>query len=91
MAKIVSRAEFAQIKEKLRADGKKIILCHAVFDLEHPEHFIHFEEASKMGDVLVVSITAAKYVKHCQWNSQSTSRQRCNHKGGQMLEAMETL
>lgn len=63
MAKIVSRAEFAQIKEKLRADGKKIILCHGVFDLVHPGHIIHFEEASKMGDVLVVSITAAKYVR----------------------------
>lgn len=63
MALVVTKAEFTDIKNELRSAGKKIVLCHGVFDLVHPGHIIHFEEAKKMGDVLVVSITAAKYVR----------------------------
>ena len=47
----------------LRSEQKKIVLCHGVFDLVHPGHMIHFEQARHMGDVLVVSVTAAKYVR----------------------------
>ncbi len=62
MGKVISKEEIKEIKE-LKAGGKKIVHCHGVFDLVHPGHIIHFEEAKKMGDVLVVSITAAKYVR----------------------------
>lgn len=63
MAVIVTKPEFVDIKKQLRLEGKKIVLCHGVFDLVHPGHIIHFEEAKKLGDVLAVSITAAKYVR----------------------------
>ena len=62
MAKIISKNEVEEIKE-LKKQGKKIVLCHGVFDLVHPGHIIHFQEAKKLGDVLVVSITAAEYVR----------------------------
>lgn len=63
MAKIVSKKEFCEIREKLKAGHKKIVLCHGVFDLVHPGHIIHFEEAKKLGDVLVVSITSSEFVR----------------------------
>ncbi len=63
MAQIIKKSNFAEIKKQLKIQGKKIVLCHGVFDLVHPGHIIHFEEAKKMGDILVVSITAAKYVR----------------------------
>jgi len=64
MDKIVSREEFkTNIRPKLKAEGKKIALCHGVFDLVHPGHIIHLEQAKEMADVLVVSITAARYVR----------------------------
>ncbi len=63
MAKIVTKAEYLQIKNKLKAEGKKVVLCHGVFDLVHPGHILHFEQAKEMGDILVVSITAQKYVR----------------------------
>lgn len=63
MGKIIAKNGFADIRKQLRAEGKKVVLCHGVFDLVHPGHIIHFEEAKKMGDVLVVSITAAEYVR----------------------------
>jgi len=47
---------------KLKSSGKMIVHCHGTFDLLHPGHIIHFEEAKALGDVLVVTITAEKYV-----------------------------
>lgn len=64
MGKIVSKEEFRNVvRPKLKKANKTIALCHGVFDLVHPGHIIHFEQASQMADVLVVSITAAKYVR----------------------------
>lgn len=62
MEKVLSRNDIDVIKE-LKNNGKRIVLCHGVFDLIHPGHIIHFQEAKKMGDILVVSITAAEYVR----------------------------
>ena len=47
-------------KEKLK--GKKVILCHGVFDLLHIGHIKHFEQAKKLGDILIVTLTPDKYV-----------------------------
>lgn len=63
MGKIVTKSEFKIIREQLKTEGKKIALCHGVFDLIHPGHIVHFEQAKKMGDVLVVSITSDKFVR----------------------------
>ena len=64
MDKIVTKEEFRrEIRPALRTHNKKIVLCHGVFDLVHPGHVIHLEQAKKMGDVLVVSVTASKYVR----------------------------
>lgn len=63
MGKIVTKQEFKKIREEIKRNDKKIILCHGVFDLVHLGHIVHFEEAKALGDVLVVSITAAAYVR----------------------------
>jgi len=64
MGKIVSKEQFKTIiKPKLENEGKVIALCHGVFDLIHPGHIIHLEQAKAMADILVVSVTAAKYVR----------------------------
>lgn len=62
MGKIISKEKIDEIK-RLKEKGKIIILCHGVFDLIHPGHIIHFQEAKKMGDILIVSVTAAEYVR----------------------------
>lgn len=61
--KIKKAEQLAKILEKLKKKGKKIVLCQGVFDLVHPGHIFHFEEAKKEGDILVVSVTADKFVK----------------------------
>ena len=64
MGKIVSKEEYKKnIKNRLRQENKKVVLCHGVFDLVHPGHMIHFQQAKSMGDILVVSITSARNVR----------------------------
>ena len=43
--------------ENLKKQGKKIVLCHGSFDLVHPGHLNHFQEAKSYGDILIVTIT----------------------------------
>lgn len=79
MRKIASKQEFKeQIRPQLKSEGKMIALCHGVFDLVHPGHIIHLEQAKKMADVLVVSITAAQYVRKGPGRPYFNDEQRLN-------------
>ena len=60
--KVISYGEATELFSKLRAAGKQIVHCHGTFDLVHPGHLIHFEEAAALGDILVVTVTAEEFV-----------------------------
>jgi len=62
MKKIVSTNDLEKIITKFKSKGKKVVLCHGVFDLLHIGHIKHFKEAKKLGDVLIVTVTQDKYV-----------------------------
>ena len=61
-AKVKTLAELATITVQLRAAGKTVAHCHGVFDLVHPGHIRHFEAASRLGDVLIVTVTRDEFV-----------------------------
>ncbi|MEG0972924.1 MAG: PfkB family carbohydrate kinase [Lachnospiraceae bacterium] len=63
MGQYITKEEFQKLQPGFKNKKLKIVLCHGVFDLVHPGHIIHFQEAKKLGDLLVVSITAAQYVR----------------------------
>jgi cytidyltransferase-like protein len=60
--KLLPFNEATGVLSQLRAAGKRIVQCHGTFDLIHPGHIVHFEEARALGDVLVVTITGEAYV-----------------------------
>ena len=60
--KIKDRYELAEIIAVLKAEGRTVVQCHGVFDLLHPGHIRHLVEAKSQGDVLVVTLTADKFV-----------------------------
>lgn len=60
--KILSLAALAETVAALKGDGRRVVLCHGVFDLLHIGHIRHFGEARKHGDVLVVTVTPDKFV-----------------------------
>ena len=45
-----------------RTSGKKIVLCHGVFDILHVGHLRHLEIAKQHGDILVVTVTGDQFV-----------------------------
>ena len=55
--------ELGKLVLQLKKEGKKIVHCHGVFDLIHPGHIRHLASAKKNGDILVVTVTADRYVK----------------------------
>ena len=60
--KILEFETCREVLDKVRQRGKRIVHCHGTFELLHPGHIQHLEEAAKMGDVLVVTVTAAQHV-----------------------------
>lgn len=57
-----SLEKLARISKKLKLKGKKIGLCHGVFDVIHAGHLSHFEEVRKKCDYLFVTVTEDKFV-----------------------------
>lgn len=60
--KILDINELAERIGELKAEGRKIVQCHGCFDLMHPGHIKHFQEAKGMGDILIVTITPDEYI-----------------------------
>ena len=58
--KILDLKELKKIKQKFT--GKKIVLCHGVFDLLHVGHISYFKSSKIYGNILVVSVTGDKFV-----------------------------
>lgn len=61
--KVLSLAELAKVAEAARREGKRLVLCHGVFDLMHPGHVLHLKAARRHGDLLMVTLTADEFVR----------------------------
>ncbi|MBV9221074.1 MAG: adenylyltransferase/cytidyltransferase family protein, partial [Methylobacteriaceae bacterium] len=60
--KVRTVKELAGIAQQLRRAGKSVVQAHGTFDLLHLGHVRHLEAARALGDVLVVTITADRFV-----------------------------
>lgn len=60
--KIKDLDELAEYVRESKVRGRRIVHSHGVFDLLHVGHIRHFEQAKRMGDVLVVTLTQDEYV-----------------------------
>ena len=49
-------AEAGRLAERLRAEGKRIVLANGCFDLLHVGHIRYLDAARRLGDVLFVGI-----------------------------------
>ena len=61
--KITSLDELGKISNRCRRDGKRVVLCHGMFDLVHLGHIRYFEEAKKEGDILIVTLTSDDFCR----------------------------
>lgn len=76
LKKIQTPEKLARIVEDLKKKGKKVVLCHGVFDIVHLGHIRHFNQAKEQGDVLITSLTQDKYVKRGPGRPYFTDRLR---------------
>jgi rfaE bifunctional protein nucleotidyltransferase chain/domain len=61
-AKVWPLHDLVDVVKKLKQKNLRIVQCHGVFDLLHVGHIRHFEQAKKLGDVLVVTLTPDRFV-----------------------------
>ena len=61
--KVIELAELVELRARLRAEGRKLVQCHGVFDVVHPGHVRYLKFARSLGDVLLVSVTADEAVE----------------------------
>jgi rfaE bifunctional protein nucleotidyltransferase chain/domain len=61
-SKLISFDEANAFFTRLKTKGKCIVQSHGVFDLVHPGHVLHLEEARSFGDLLVVTISSDAFV-----------------------------
>lgn len=76
LKKIQPPEKLARIVDDLKKKGKKVVLCHGVFDIVHLGHIRHFNQAKEQGDVLITSVTQDKYVKRGPGRPYFTDRLR---------------
>ena len=62
LKKILEPAVLQERLDGLRAQGKRIVQAHGVFDLLHIGHIRHLQEARAFGDVLLVTLTEDRHV-----------------------------
>lgn len=62
MGQILPLEQLAHKLSELKAQGKRIVLCHGVFDLLHIGHIRYLRGAKALGDVLVVTCSPDKFV-----------------------------
>lgn len=46
-----------------QADGEVVVMCHGCFDIVHPGHVRHLQQAAKLGDRLLVTITGDSLIE----------------------------
>lgn len=56
--KLLTRTRLLAWRDQLRADGKSLVQCHGCFDIVHPGHISHLQQARALGDVLLVSVSS---------------------------------
>ena len=59
--KIISVAKLKKIIKNSN-DNKTTVLCHGCFDIVHPGHLRHLQYAKSKSDILIVSLTADKFI-----------------------------
>lgn len=59
---VLSVDALARKSQELQKQGKRVVLCHGVFDLLHIGHIRYLRGARELGDALMVTVTPDRFV-----------------------------
>lgn len=74
-SKIISLAEMESLAGNLRRDGRSVVLSNGCFDLLHVGHVRYLEEASRLGDILVVAVNSDASVRRLKGPTRPVIRE----------------
>ena len=63
MTKILSLDQLRTERERLRRLGGRVVFTNGCFDLIHPGHIRHLQEARRLGDALIVALNSDRSVR----------------------------
>lgn len=63
MAEIISTDKIGSVSNRLKKQGRIVVLVGGCFDILHPGHVIFLEKAKKAGDILIVILESDQKVK----------------------------
>jgi D-beta-D-heptose 7-phosphate kinase/D-beta-D-heptose 1-phosphate adenosyltransferase len=61
--KILSRDRAAEVRARLRAEGRRLVFTNGCFDLLHVGHVRYLRQARSLGDALIVAINSDRAVR----------------------------
>ena len=72
---VLSRRHAAELAQRLRDAGRKVVFTNGVFDLIHPGHARYLREARSLGDALIVGVNADESVRRNKGESRPVTRE----------------
>lgn len=73
--KVISAGELALVAEKLRTQGKRLVLTNGCFDLLHAGHVRYLQAARALGDALAVAINGDESVRALKGEGRPLNRE----------------
>src|SRR5215211_4581666 len=74
--KVVSIDELRRERERLRAEGKRLVFTNGCFDILHVGHVRYLRAARGVGDALVVAINSDRSVRELKGEGRPVMNER---------------
>ncbi|HVG32497.1 MAG TPA: D-glycero-beta-D-manno-heptose 1-phosphate adenylyltransferase [Pyrinomonadaceae bacterium] len=87
-AKIVSTEELRRERERLRAEGQRLVFTNGCFDVLHVGHVRYLTAARALGDRLVVAINSDRTVRELKGRDRPVMRET---ERAEMLAALRAV
>ena len=86
--KILDLATLAAVSQRLRADGKRLVVTNGCFDLLHVGHVRYLQAARSLGDALAVGINGDSSVRELKGPGRPLNQERDR---AEVLAALESV
>lgn len=86
--KIVAREDLPALRERLRREGRRLVMTNGCFDLMHAGHASYLEYARGLGDVLLVALNTDASVRRLKGPSRPVVDERNR---ARMMAALECV
>jgi rfaE bifunctional protein nucleotidyltransferase chain/domain len=88
LEKLKTPAELAAIRERMGAEGRKLVFTNGCFDLLHVGHVRYLQQARALGDALLVAVNGDSSVRALKGPTRPVNAE---HDRAEVLAALECV